>query len=131
MLKSWFKFIKIFFSFFGFTVFVAILAFLFFGETSKQRRNIFFDTLKSFVGVGKKYDGFIANTPNKYLSSIYLNLSNKFINHDFYSLNIEIDLKNLKLLEKLRIEHYKNLSSQTKWAYAKVRIINKKKKINE
>jgi len=131
MLKSWFKFIKIFFSFFGFTVFVAILAFLFFEEKSKQRRKIFFDKLKSFVGVGKKYDGFIANTPNKYLSSIYLNLSNKFINHDFYSLNIEIDLKNLKLLEKLRIEHYKNLSSQTKWAYAKVRIINKKKKINE
>ena len=75
MLKYWFKFIKNLFSFFGFIVFVTILLFLFFGETSKQRRNIFFNTLKSFAGIGEKYDGFIANTPSKYVSSIYLNLS--------------------------------------------------------
>ncbi len=131
MLKHWFKFLKNLFSFFGFIVFVIILAFLFFGETSKQRRNIFFNTFKSFVGIGEKYDGFIANTPSKYLNSIYLNLSNKFINHDFYSLNIEIDLENLKLLEKMRIEKYKKISPKIKWANAKIRILNKEKNIND
>ncbi len=131
MLKYWFKFIKNLFSFFGFIVFVTILLFLFFGETSKQRRNIFFNTLKSFAGIGEKYDGFIANTPSKYVSSIYLNLSNKFINHDFYSLNIEIDLENLKLLEKMRIEKYKKKPSEIKWANAKIRVLNKKKKFND
>ena len=68
MLKNWFKFIKNLFSLFGLIVFVIIILFLFYGETSKQRRNIFFNTLKSFVGIGEKYDGFIANTPSKYVS---------------------------------------------------------------
>ena len=131
MLKNWFKFIKNLFSLFGLIVFVIIILFLFYGETSKQRRNIFFNTVKSFVGIGEKYDGFIANTPSKYVSSIYLNLSNKFINHDFNSLNIEIDLENLKLLEKMRIEKYKKKSAEIKWAKAKIRVLNKKNKIND
>ena len=40
--KTWFKLIRNLFSIFGILVFVFIILLLFFCETSKQRRNIFF-----------------------------------------------------------------------------------------
>lgn len=137
MIKTWFKLIRNLFSIFGILVFVFIILLLFFGETSKQRRNIIFKTFKSFVGIGSKYDGFIANTPNKYLDYIYLTLSNKFINHDFSSINLEINLKNLKSLEKLRKNKFRNVNNksewdnQSEWVNAQVRIEDKKNNVNK
>ena len=50
MFKFYFKLLRNFFSIIGLLICVALLLFLFFGETSKGRRDIFFDTLNSFVG---------------------------------------------------------------------------------
>ena len=131
MIKIWLKIIRNLFSIFGILVFVTIILFLFFGETSKQRRNIFFETVKSFVGIGFKYDGFIANTPYKYFDYMYLTLTNKFINHDFSSINLEINLKNLKLLEKMRDDKYRNVNNKSEWARAQLRIEDKKNNVNK
>ena len=43
---------------------------------------------------------------------MYLTLTNKFINHDFSSINLEINLKNLKLLEKMRDDKYRNVNNK-------------------
>ena len=123
MLKFWFKIFRNFFSIIGLLIFIALLLFLFFGETSKGRRNIFFNTLNSFVGIGPKYDGFIANTPAKYIDYISLTLSNRFIEHEFSSLHLEIDSKNLKSLEKMRRSKYENKKYKKKWIEGKIRII--------
>ena len=131
MIKIWLNIIRNLFSIFGILVFVSIILFLFFGETSKQRRNIFFETVKSFVGIGFKYDGFIANTPYKYFDYMYLTLTNKFINHDFSSINLEINLKNLKLLEKMRDDKYRNVNNKSEWARAQLRIEDKKNNVNK
>ena len=131
MFKSYFKLIKNIFSIFGLIVFILLLLLLFFGETSKERRDIFFNTLKSFAGVGYKYDGFIANTPSKYANYIYLTITNKFVSHNFDSLHLAINTKNLKSLEKQRTNKYHEKNYKKKWVKGKVTILNHNKKINK
>ena len=123
MLNFYFKLVRNFFSIIGLFICVALLLFLFFGETSKGRRDIFFDTLKSFVGIGPKYSGFIANTPSKYMDYIYLNVSNRFIEHDFNTLHLIIAPKNLASLEKMRKSKYDNIEYKKKWLRGKILIL--------
>ena len=80
----------------------------------------------SFVGLGVKYDGFIANTPKKFFHFAYLTLSNKFVEHDFNSLNLELDLENLKLLEKARLQKLEGKDNTKVCAKAKIKIFNSK-----
>ena len=97
--KKIFIIFKNFLSFVGGSVIIFLILLLFYGESSKQRRNLIFDTIDSFIGLGPNYNGFVANTPNKYFRVLYLNVKNKFGKFDFPSVYLEVNLKNLKNLD--------------------------------
>ena len=97
--KSVYIFIKNILSLIGGLFILCVILLLFFGESSKQRRDIIFNTIDSFIGLGPKYDGFIANTPKKYFKVFYLNIKNKFTKFDYPSVYLEINLRNLKKLD--------------------------------
>ena len=96
MIKIWLNIIRNLFSIFGILVFVSIILFLFFGETSKQRRNIFFETVKSFVGIGFKYDGFILIDSNQKKHVIGKPLKEDPINKDEKTISTLIEKSSLK-----------------------------------
>ena len=131
MYKILFNLLRNFLSILGLFVIVAVFLILFYGESAKQRRGIIFNTIESFVGLGVKYDGFIANTPKKLFHFAYLTLSNKFVEHDFNSLNLEINLENLKLLEKARLQKLEGKDETKVWAKAKIKIFNSKNDLNQ
>ena len=98
------KFFKSFFALVGFLAIFSLLVIMFFGETSKQRRDTLIGTVSSFIGVGEKYETFIANSPQKYFKIFYYNIKNKFIEYPYYSLNIDISSSNLnKLYQNLKM----------------------------
>jgi hypothetical protein len=129
----------IFFSLIGLISSILVFLILFFGETSKDRREAIFSVIKSFAGIGKKYDGFIANTPEKIFKRQYYFIKNQFIKFPYDSLNIEIDLENLKILEKLRDERFnqvlnknnKAFSNSQQFVNARVNLFNKNKDLNK
>jgi hypothetical protein len=90
---------KNFLSFVGGAVIIFLLLLFFYGESAKQRRNLIFNTIDSFIGLGEKYNGFVANTPNKYFRVLYLNVKNKFKKFDYPSVYLEVNFKNLKNLD--------------------------------
>ena len=54
------------------------------------------------MGIEKKYDHFVANTPQKILKVLYIGTINKFKKNDIPNLEILINFKNLKILEAQR-----------------------------
>ena len=58
MKRKLIKFFKSFFVLVGFLTIFSLLVIMFFGETSKQRRDILIGTINSFIGFGEKYETF-------------------------------------------------------------------------
>lgn len=135
-LRNTFKVILIFFSTVGFIGCVSLYLIFFFGDTSKERRKMIFKSVNSFIGIGEKFDGFIANTPDKILKRYYFYFSGKFKKFKYDSLNIEINLKNLKKLEQMRANKFNNSSLQQtasvdEFVNARVTLFNKDKNLNK
>ena len=84
MLNKIIKFFKNLFLSIGIFFSIGLIILFFYGDMSKQRRNIIFENLNSFMGLGPKYDAFIANTPSKYFKVIYYNIKNKFTEFHYY-----------------------------------------------
>ena len=125
-LKKIYILVKNFLSFVGGLFILCIFLLLFFGESSKQRRDTIFKTIDSFIGLGPKYDGFIANTPEKYLKVIYFNLKNKFTKFDYPSVYLEVNLKNLKQLESDRKKKFYDDDLDPNYVNAILKISNPK-----
>jgi len=106
---------------------LCVILLLFFGESSKQRRDTIFKTIDSFIGLGPKYDGFIANSPKKYFEVIQLNIKNKFSKFDYPSVYLEINLKNLKQLDFDRKKKFSDNDLDPKYVNAILKISNPKK----
>ena len=121
------KFFKSFFILTGFLAIFSLLVIMFFGETSKQRRDTLIGTVSSFIGVGEKYETFIANSPQKYFKIFYYNIKNKFIEYPYYSLNIDISSSNLNKLSQLRENKVNKKISKFENVSAKIEILNEKK----
>ncbi len=106
MLSKFFNFLlkytKTFFALTGFISITFILIILFFGDTSHIRRDMIFGYFNSMMGIGKKYDAFVANTPQKILKVFYIGTINKFKKNEIPKLEILINFKNLKILEAQR-----------------------------
>lgn len=130
------KAILIFFSSIGIIGCLSIYLLFFFGETSKERRKMIFKSFNSFVGIGKKFDGFVANTPEKIIKRYYFYFLGKFKSFPYDSLNIEINLENLKKLEKMRSakfndESLKQVASKNQFVNARVTLFNNNKNLNK
>tara|TARA_B100001057_G_scaffold486520_1_gene567824 strand:- start:1087 stop:2484 length:1398 start_codon:yes stop_codon:yes gene_type:complete len=125
MVKKFIKFSKFFFISLGIIFSTSLIILLFYGDTSKQRRNLIFNTINSFIGVGSKYDTFIANTPSKYFKIIYYNIKNRFLEFPYYSLNIKINQNNLNELEELRSNKFKFPANDKKNVNAKIEVYKK------
>ena len=122
MVTKFIKFLKVSFISLGIIFSVFLVTLLFYGDTSKQRRNLILNTVSSFIGVGSKYDTFIANTPSKYFKVIYYNIKNKFTEFPYYSLNMKINQNNLNDLEVLRSNKMKSIITSKKNVNAEIEI---------
>ncbi len=128
--------IVIFFSLIGLFFCISLYVLLFFGETSNERRKIIINSANSMIGIGEKFDGFIANTPSKLSKTLYYYVKGKFTNFNYDSINIEINLENLKKLEKLRKEKYDNknvnqIATPQQFINARATLFNKEKNLNK
>ena len=126
MVTKFIKFLKVSFISLGIIFSVFLVTLLFYGDTSKQRRNLILNTVNSFIGVGSKYDTFIANTPSKYFKVIYYNIKNKFTEFPYYSLNMKINQNNLNDLEVLRSNKMKHIITNKKNVNAEIEIYKNK-----
>ena len=126
MLNKIIKFFKNLFLSIGIFFSISLIILFFYGDMSKQRRNIIFETINSFMGLGPKYDAFIANTPSKYFKVIYYNIKNKFTKFPYYSLNIKISQNNLNDLEVLRSNKMKHIITNKKNVNAEIEIYKNK-----
>ena len=125
--KSVYIFIKNILSLVGGLFILCVILLLFFGESSKQRRDTIFNTIDSFIGLGPKYDGFIANTPKKYFKVFYLNIKNKFTKFDYPSVYLEINLRNLKKLDFDRKKKFTDDNFDPDYVNAVLKISDPKK----
>ena len=125
--KSVYIFIKNILSLIGGLFILCVILLLFFGESSKQRRDTIFNTIDSFIGLGPKYDGFIANTPKKYFKVFYLNIKNKFTKFDYPSVYLEINLRNLKKLDFDRKKKFTDDNFHPDYVNAVLKISDPKK----
>ena len=136
MRKRAIYFLVVFFSIIGFLFCISLYLLLFFGETSNERRKIIFNTANSFVGIDKKFDGFIANSPSKIMKRFYFYFKGKLTKFEFDSINLEINLENLKKLEKLRKVKYESesenqVASPQQFVNARATLFNKESNLNE
>lgn len=123
-LKKFNKIIKFFLLLTGCLTILVSTIILFYGDTSHSRRNIIFDNFHSMLGIGKKYDAFIANTPKKFIQAYYLGVINNFKNHKIPELEIIVNFKNLKILEAQRKKD--TTSNLPVYAKAKIKLTNDK-----
>lgn len=126
MLNKIIKFFKNLFLSIGIFFSIGLIILFFYGDMSKQRRYLIFETINSFMGLGPKYNAFIANTPSKYFKVIYYNIKNKFTKFPYYSLNIKISQNNLNDLEVLRSNKMKDIITNKKNVNAEIEIYKNK-----
>ena len=102
LLKYTLKFFKVFLIIIGSLTIIFSYLILFYGDTSNQRRAIIFSNSNQMLGIGKKYNHFVANTPEKIAKVIYFGLIKNFKKNDIPKVEILINFKNLKILEAQR-----------------------------
>ncbi len=125
LLKYILKFFKIFLIIIGSLTIIFSYLILFYGDTSNQRRAIIFSNLNQMLGIGKKYNHFVANTPEKIAKVIYFGLIKNFKKNDIPKVEILINFKNLKILEAQRQKKLNN--DLPIYAKAKIKITKNNK----